>query len=167
MGTIPAVFFGLLLEDIMATAFRSPTLVAGVLVVGSIFFIYAEWVYKGKKHRNQFTVKSGLKIGLWQSLALIPGFSRAGATISGGMVLGFSRGQATKFAFLLAIPIMLGAGSKKLLEIMATDTTIAWIPLLVGALTAFIVGCLAIKFCLLYTSPSPRDRTRSRMPSSA
>ena len=150
VGTIPAVFFGLLLEDVMATNFRSPFLVAAVLVLGSIFFIYAESAYTRRRHRNRFTVKAGLKIGLWQSLALIPGFSRAGATISGGMILGFSRGQATKFAFLLAIPIMLGAGSKKLIEIMATDTAIAWLPLLVSATTAFFVGCLAIKFMLKF-----------------
>ena len=150
IGTIPAVFFGLLFEDIMANNFRSPFLVAAVLVLGSLFFIYAERVYKGGRGQNQFTIKSGLKIGLWQSLALIPGFSRAGATISGGMILGFSRGQATKFAFLLAIPIMLGAGSKKLIELMSTGLDIAWTPLLVGALTAFIVGLLAINFMLKF-----------------
>lgn len=147
-GTIPAVILGLLLEDLMATAFRSPLLVAAVLVLGSIFFIFAEYRYQNNYHGNLVDVKKGIKIGFFQCLALIPGMSRSGATIAGGMLLGMSRENAARFAFMLAIPIILGAGLKKLLELISAPEVIAWIPVVVGAVTAFVVGLATIHFML-------------------
>ena len=148
IGTIPAVIAGLLLESTMATLFRDPLLVAGVLVAGSFLFMYAEWVYMHNYPTNEMNLKKGFKIGLFQALALIPGVSRSGATISGGMLLGLSREEAARFAFLLAVPVILGAGSKKLLELIASDGVIAWSVVGVGAVTAFLTGLLAIHFML-------------------
>lgn len=151
IGTIPAVLFGLSLETTMETLFRSPLLVAAILVLGSGLFIYAEWVHQ---HRpaddNEMTVKKGLLIGLFQALALIPGMSRSGATISGGMLLGLSRSESARFAFLLAVPVILGAGTKKLLELIASDTVVNFGPILMGAAAAFVVGLLAIHFMLSF-----------------
>jgi undecaprenyl-diphosphatase len=95
-------------------------------------------------------VKKAFKIGLFQSLALVPGMSRSGASLCGGMLLGLPRQEAAKFAFLLAIPIITGAGLKKLLELITTDGVIAWLPVVVGAVTAFFTGLLAIHFMLAF-----------------
>ncbi len=150
VGVIPAIIFGLSLESLMESAFRSPLLVAFVLVAGAFFFMYAEYVYQNKPRTNEMTVKKGLFVGLFQVLALIPGMSRSGATISGGMLLGLSRVEAARFAFLLAIPIIYGAGAKKFLELIITDAEIAWSAVLIGSVTAFISGLFAIHFMLSF-----------------
>ena len=148
IGTLPAVVLGLLLESYMETVFRHPLLVAVVLVIGSILFMWAEYQYQNCYHDREITVKSGFKIGLFQTLALIPGFSRSGATIAGGMLLGLSRSDAARFAFLLSIPIILGSGLKKLLELITSDTLVVWTPIIVGSSVAFVVGLCAIHFML-------------------
>jgi undecaprenyl-diphosphatase len=150
IGTIPAIVLGLVLESYMEHAFRNPILVAGVLILGSIFFMYAEYVYQENFHTGEVDMKTGFKIGLFQTLALIPGFSRSGATIAGGMLLGLNRNDATRFSFLLALPIILGSGSKKLLELISSPTEVAWMPLAFGALTAFAVGLCAIHFMITF-----------------
>lgn len=148
IGTIPAVILGLLLESYMEDSFRNPIIVAIVLIVGSLFFMYAEYVYENNFHTGEIDVRTGLKIGLFQMLALIPGFSRSGATIAGGMILGLNRNDATRFSFLLALPVILGSGGKKLLELISSDVPVAWFSLGVGACTAFVVGLLAIHFMI-------------------
>jgi undecaprenyl-diphosphatase len=150
LGTVPAVLLGLSLESMMEEAFRNPLLVAGVLVVGSVLFMYAEWVYTKAPPQNEMTVSKGLYIGLFQALALIPGMSRSGATIAGGMLLGLSRSEAARFAFLLAVPVILGAGSKKLLELISAGTEFSMTPVLVGSVAAFITGILAVHFMLTF-----------------
>jgi len=150
VGTIPAVLLGLSLENIMATLFRSPLLVAAVLVVGSGLFVYAEWVYQKRIPNNEMTIKKGLLIGLFQCLALVPGMSRSGATIAGGMLLGLTRSESARFAFLLAIPVILGAGSKKLLELIATEGEVSLVPVAIGAAAAFVTGLIAIHFMLSF-----------------
>lgn len=150
IGTIPALVFGLLLESTIASTFRSPVLVASVLIVGSIFFMYAEYMYLNKPRINEMSIKRGLQIGFFQVLALVPGMSRSGATICGGMLLGLSRSEAARFAFLLSIPIITGAGLKKLLELIVAKEAIAWLPLLVGSTVAFFVSLMAIHFLLSF-----------------
>lgn len=150
IGTIPAIILGLLLESFMESTFRSPLLVAGVLVLGSVFFMYAEYMYQQKPRINEMSIKNGLKIGFFQVLALVPGMSRSGATISGGMLLGLSRIEAARFAFLLAIPIISGAGAKKLLDLIVSDSPIEWLPLLYGSVVAFFVSLAAIHFLLSF-----------------
>ena len=150
VGTVPAVILGLSLESMMESVFRSPLLVAGVLVAGSVLFMYAEWVYEHRPRRNVMDVKRGFKIGLFQALALLPGMSRSGASISGGMILGLTRPEAARFAFLLSVPVILGAGMKKLLELLSTDGAIAWFSVGVGSVVAFLSGLLAIHFLLAF-----------------
>lgn len=148
LGTIPAVVLGLFLESLMETTFRHPIIVAIVLILGSILFMYAEYYYDNCYHDRELTSKMGLKIGFFQSLALIPGMSRSGATIAGGMLLGLSRTDAARFAFLLSIPIILGSGMKKLLELITSDVAVSWGSVAFGALTSFVVGLLAIHFMI-------------------
>ncbi|MBX2866976.1 undecaprenyl-diphosphatase UppP [Candidatus Kaiserbacteria bacterium] len=149
IGTIPAVIFGLLLEDIMGTLFRNPLLVAGVLVLGSVLFMYAEHTYHTSFRDGRIDMATGLKVGFFQTLALIPGMSRSGSAIAGGMILGLSRSEATRFSFLLAIPVLLGGGAKKALELGSTSGT-DWGMILAGAVVAFVVGLGAIHFMVSF-----------------
>lgn len=148
IGTVPAIVAGLLLEKYMETIFRHPIVVAGVLVAGSAFFIFAEYRYDNCYHNRELTPKMGWRIGLFQCLALIPGFSRSGATLAGGMLMGLSREEAARFAFLLSVPIILGSGLKKLIELITAHTSVEWGPIVFGSVTAFAVGLAAIHFMI-------------------
>jgi undecaprenyl-diphosphatase len=155
VGTIPAVIIGLLVEDFVVNYLRDPVFVALVLFLASLFFLYAEWRYYLRPPQGEISPKTGLLIGFFQALALIPGMSRSGSTIAGGMLLGLSRVEATRFSFLLAIPITLGVGIKMSLDLLASDTPVDWTPIYVGAGVAFVVALLVIhlflKFIRRYT----------------
>lgn len=147
-GTIPAVILGLALESLMETLFRSVYLVAVGLLGGSILMYYAEKTFTGGQN---ITIKKGFFLGLFQSLALIPGVSRSGSTISGGMILGLNREDATRFSFLLAFPILFGSGVKKMLDLYQAGELIQIGPtLLVGSICAFIVGLISIRYLLRF-----------------
>lgn len=150
IGTVPAVFVGLLLEPYMETIFRNPLLVAGVLIAGSILFAFAEWHYQNRKREDKITVRKGLIIGLFQCLALIPGMSRSGASIAGGMLLGLTRTESARFSFLLAVPVILGSGLKKLLELMTEGGSTDWGGIMLAAVVAFFSGLFAIHFMLSF-----------------
>ncbi len=148
-GTIPAVILGLILEETMATLFRNPLLVAGALIFGSVVMFAAER-YSG--WLTQFTSvaygwRRGFVIGLFQSLALIPGMSRSGMTISAGMLFGMTRGEAARFGFLLGVPILLGAGAKQALELGIAEITMQMVA---GTVTAFVVALLVIHLLLKF-----------------
>lgn len=147
VGTVPAVILGLLLEDFVSD-FKHAGVVAIVLFCSAIFFMYAEWRYYLSPPQGELTVKRGLLVGLFQALALIPGFSRSGATLAGGMLLGMSRYESARFSFLLAIPITLGVGSKKLLELMTQDGPVSWWPIAVASVLSFVVALIVIHFFL-------------------
>lgn len=148
LGTVPAVLVGLLLEGAIEGAFRNPTLVAYALIAGSALFFAAERL---AKQNAALSVPKGIAIGLFQALALIPGISRSGATISGGLLLGLTREQSARFAFLLSFPVILGAGTLKFVELGASGflSTEAE-PLIAGALAAFVSGILAIHFLITF-----------------
>ena len=151
IGTIPAVIAGLLLEKYMENFFRNPLLVAGVLIAGSILFMYAEWRYINQPREEKITLRKGLMIGLFQCLALVPGMSRSGASIAGGMLLGLTRSEAARFSFLLAIPILGGSGAKKILDLMGENNpSFDWGALVIAASVAFISGLFAIHFMLSF-----------------
>lgn len=151
IGTIPAVVFGLMLEQSIETVFRNTTLVAWVLIIGSGLFLLAEHVTKRLESHSELTVKKGLYIGFFQVLALIPGMSRSGATISGGMLMGLSRERAARFAFLLSFPIIVGAGSKKLLELGSAGVAQSeWFVIGFGAFVAFSSGLACIHYLLKF-----------------
>jgi len=150
-GTVPAVIAGLYLEKIMDTMFRSALLVAWVLIGGSILFLVAEYVCARYTYERAMTVGKGVLIGMFQALALVPGVSRSGATIAGGMLLGLSRAAAARFAFLLSLPIIVGAGSKKLLELNdASLPTSEWEMIGLAAFVAFVSGVASIHYLLKF-----------------
>lgn len=146
-GTVPAAVAGFLLEGFVETSFRDGALVAWALIAGSLLFIAAE---KWGKADKALTSHSGFWIGVFQALALIPGISRSGASISGGLLLGMPREEATRFAFLLSFPILFGAGLKKLFDVLGGSAAVALGPAVLGSITAFLIGILAIHFMLQF-----------------
>jgi undecaprenyl-diphosphatase len=152
IGTIPSVILGFLLEDSMESVFRNTQLVALMLIAGSFIMLLAEKMSKRyKQHHNKLTIKRGFIIGLYQALALIPGMSRSGMTISGGLFNGLNREYSARFSFLLAFPILLGSGFKKLFDLSSEQilSTIS-LDLFVGFLTSFVVGFCVIGFLLKF-----------------
>jgi len=148
LGTIPAVLLGLLLEREMETIFRNPALVAGTLIAGSAVMYSAE---RFARKEQELSAKSGFRIGLFQSLALIPGMSRSGMAISGGLFFGLSREEAARFAFMLGAPLLIGAGAKKALDLFWGGALFAeFLPIALGMSAAFITGLFAIHFLLRF-----------------
>lgn len=148
IGTIPAVIFGLLLEKKMETIFRNVHLVALTLFLGSLMMLAAEHFAKKTK---VLSVGKGFLIGLFQCLALVPGISRSGATISGGLFAGLNREEAARFSFLLSFPIIVGSGLKKLYDLYKVhELATLGMPLWIGSLFAFVIGVGAIHFLITY-----------------
>jgi undecaprenyl-diphosphatase len=147
-GTIPAVIAGLLLQKYMETSFRSAILVCIVLIIGSgVMYLAEKYATKNK----ELTVQKGITVGFFQCLALVPGFSRSGATISGGLFMGLNREEATRFSFLLSIPIILGSGLKEFLSIAHSGFLVTNnLNIFFGSLTAFVVGIFAIDFLMKF-----------------
>lgn len=152
IATIPAVIFGMTLETYMEGVFRGLSLVVLTLVMGSVVMWFAERMYAERDTdiKKEMTWPTALWIGFFQVLALVPGMSRSGMTISGGLFVGLDREMATRFSFLLSIPIILGSGGKKMLEIYQMGNLGLNTPLLVGSITAFITGLVAIHFLLKF-----------------
>ena len=144
LGTIPAMVLGLFFSEEL----RYPYVVVLALIGGSILFIIAE---KFATQNRMLTLGRGAGIGLFQALALIPGVSRSGATISGGLLLGMKRDEAAKFSFLLGLPIIFGAS---LLEgLRSIDVFISGelsSGLIVGVITSFLTGMFAIHYLLMF-----------------
>ncbi|MCA9367907.1 undecaprenyl-diphosphatase UppP [Candidatus Kaiserbacteria bacterium] len=149
IATIPAGVLGLFLESTVKHL-QVPYIVAGVLFTASLFFMYVEWRYYLQPTHGALTMKRGIGVGLFQALALIPGFSRSGSTIAGGMLLGMSRYEASRFSFLLAIPITFAAGSKMLLELLSEGGEVNWSPIFIGAIVAFFTALVVIHFFLAF-----------------
>lgn len=148
LGTIPAILFGLLLENYMDSVFRNVLLVALTLVLGSVLFWFAE---KFSKQNKELSLGRGIMVGFFQCLALVPGISRSGATISGGLLSGLAKDQAVRFSFVLSLPILFGAGLKKLFEVRHDLLSDGYgLSLLLGSVVAFTVGLMSINFLIKY-----------------
>lgn len=157
VATIPAVIGGLLLQDLAEDAFRSPVLVSINLIWVALAMLVAEYYAKNRKDKQvnieKTNLKQGLIIGLAQTVALVPGISRSGSTITAGIFAGLDRVSATRFSFLLAIPITFGA----ILKVMTDSETINQVSsqqgiFIVGILSAFLSGLFAISFLIKYLS---------------
>lgn len=145
LATIPGAIGGFLLEDMFESWFGAPRIVAGFLVGTAVVLLLGEFL--GKKTRTLDTLSwaHALGIGLAQMLAIAPGLSRSGATISAGMLLGYRRDEAARFSFLLSVPIVLGSGGYQILKLLTGNAeTVSWGLAGVGVVTAAITGYLAI-----------------------
>lgn len=147
IGTVPAVALGLAAGDLLDTAVRTPLVVAAAVTAGALLLWFAERVGTRERPLQSVGVIDGLMIGIAQAFALIPGISRSGATISGGLFLGFRRDAAARFGFLLGIPAIAGAGTIELKHLLeSSEDLAASAPLLViGVVSAFVSGLFAIK----------------------
>lgn len=139
IGTIPIAVLGLLFKDQIETAFRNLYLVALMLIVFGIILGVCDALGARVKTERDLTVRDGILYGLAQSLALIPGVSRSGATISAGLAMGYTRASAARYAFLLAIPAVLMSGLFEARKI-GDETNVAWGPTLLATIIAFSVG---------------------------
>ena len=154
-GVAPAAVFGILLDDLCDKYLHNYIVVAIALIAYGIIFIYIEkyTAKRGVKVESveALTYKDALKIGAFQLLALVPGTSRSGSTIIGGLLSGVSRSASAEFSFFMAIPIMLGISGLKVLKFFANGNTISGLEaaiLVVGLLVAFAVSYFAIKFLM-------------------
>jgi len=148
IGSIPIVVLGLLLQDRIETTFRDLRIVAISLVVFSLVLYWADRVGSTRRELPDLTVKHGLVFGLAQAMALIPGVSRSGGTITAGRFLGYSRSAAADYSFLLAVPAVLGSGFFQVYE--SLDSGIAWGPTILATVIAGGVGFVVIAWLLRY-----------------
>lgn len=157
VGTIPVVIAGVLFEKSIDSTLRSPYIAAATLIILGLVLLLAEKV--GRQDRGLETVRKrdGLIVGLWQALALIPGSSRSGSTITGALFLGYDRATAARFSFLLSVPAILGSGLYKLIKEKDTLLAAGAMPTIVATIVAFISGYAAVAFLMKFL------QTRSTM----
>ncbi|MCK9822882.1 undecaprenyl-diphosphate phosphatase [Nocardioides cavernae] len=152
VGSLPIVVLGVLLKDIIERDFRNLWIIGCTLIVLGIVLGIADRVGRTDRAITKITLKDAVLMGAAQALALIPGVSRSGATISMGRFLGFEREAATRFAFLLAIPAVVGAGLFELKEIPHGHNDFGWGPTVTATVVSFVVGYAAIAWLLRYVS---------------
>ena len=153
VGSIPIVVLGLLFQDQIETTLRDLRIVATALIVFSLILYWADRVGTQKRDLGDLTVRHGIIYGLAQALALIPGVSRSGGTITAGLFLGYTRSAAARYSFLLAIPAVLGSGFFQAYEALTGDvegTGVAWGPTILATVLAFGVGLAVIAWLLRY-----------------
>lgn len=152
IGILPAAIIGIPLEDKIEELLFKPSVVAVALVVGAIMLLWAEKRLKTVKVESEslITYKQAFLVGIFQCMALVPGMSRSGSTIIGGLVLGFSRAVAAEFSFFLAIPTIIGAGFIKLIKTDYVMTQNELFLLLLGTFVSFVVAYAVIAVFMNY-----------------
>ena len=154
VSCLPAIIIGLPFNDFIEEKFNNWFVVSVMLIVYGVMFLIVE-DYNEKRHAkynsiSEITWKTALFIGIFQVLSLIPGTSRSGATIIGGILVGASRTVAAEYTFFLAIPVMFGASLLKIVKFGMNFTSWEVVILLVGMVVSFVVSILAIKFLMGY-----------------
>lgn len=157
LGTIPIGVLGFLFADQIETVARNLWLVASMLILFGVLLGVADALGSRTKTFDDLTIRDGLLFGLAQSLALIPGVSRSGATITGGLAMGYTRATAARYAFLLAIPAVLASGLFEALKI-GDQSNAAWGPTILATVIAFVIGYAVIAWLMHWLS------TRSYLP---
>ncbi|MBA2463423.1 MAG: undecaprenyl-diphosphate phosphatase [Nocardioidaceae bacterium] len=158
VGSLPIVILGVLLKDVIEQDFRNLWIIGTTLIVLGVVLGVADSIGRTDRAISQMSLRHAVLLGLAQACALVPGVSRSGATISMGRMLGYDREAATRFAFLLAIPAVVGAGLFELPEIPGGDNAYGPWPTLLATVVSFVVGYAAIAWLLRYVS------TRSYLP---
>jgi undecaprenyl-diphosphatase len=152
LGTIPAAVAGYFLEDLADSTFRSEYIIVFTLIFYGALLWIAEVIGKKTKDLKKITLKDSLIIGFAQALALIPGTSRSGVTITAGLFSGLNKETAAKFSFMLSAPIILGAGLLKISQIPLKELLST--PMVVGFVSAFFFALISIKFLLSFVRKS-------------
>ncbi len=152
LATVPALIAGVLFKDLIVRLFQNPGVAASIrLLITAVLLVVAELASHRNRDLSGLTWIDALWIGIAQVLSIFPGASRSGSTIMGGMTRNLDRPSAARFAFLMAVPIMLAAGAYQAIDLIKIkDLGTFLIPLLAGFLTAAFVGYLAIRWLMAY-----------------
>ena len=149
VGSIPAAVTGLLFEETFKTVFDDPRFAAAFLLLTAALLVIGELMLSGRKRVEDMNVVDALSIGLFQMFALLPGVSRSGSTIVGGVMRGLSRELAARYSFLMSIPVIAGAGVLGVLDLMESGNLAAQLPSLIAAfVSAAVVGYACIAFLM-------------------
>ena len=149
-GTLPVIIFGLSLKNFIKGEARGLYVISGSLIVFAIVLYIAEKIAPKKKEFSEITIRDGILIGIAQAFALIPGSSRSGMTITGGLFCGLKRDVAARYSFLLSIPAVALSGVYELYDERAALLNESFIPLIIATLISGIVGYFAISFLIRY-----------------
>ncbi len=149
VATVPGAIAGFLLEKKAETLFRSPLLIAIMLILMGIFLYWADHRSSKNIEMNNITFRTSLLIGISQALAIIPGVSRSGITMTTGLLMGLTREGAARFSFLLSTPIIFGAAMVKLPGVISDPSAIT-VDFTIGMAVSFITGIASIGFLLRY-----------------
>lgn len=149
VATIPAAIAGYFLQSLAEHALRNPLLVAILLAVFGLILWLVDLSTSGKMKIKELGYFKGFIIGIGQAIAIFPGVSRSGSTITAGLLTGFNRENATRFSFLLAVPTVLGAF---VLSLKTFNSSLITVPFLVAIATSAAFGLLSIRFLLRYVS---------------
>ena len=157
IATVPAVIAGVLLNDVIESNVRSPGLVAVMLAIGAAILWLADRAGSHTRAVEDVTFPLSFGIGVAQAFALVPGISRSGVSISAGLFAGLTREAAARFSFLMATPVIAGAGAWEAIKLVRGDegVAVALGPLVVGMLAALVAGLLAIEVTLRYLRSHP------------
>ncbi len=154
VACIPGMIVTLLFDDYIEAHLHTPYVIAATLILYGIAFIVVENWNRGRtpkvKTLEDITYKTAFLIGLFQVLSIIPGTSRSGSTIIGGLLIGMSRTAAAEFTFFLAVPVMIGMSALKLLKFGLAFTAAEAITLLLGMVVSFVVSLIVIRFLMGY-----------------
>ncbi|MEK5085100.1 undecaprenyl-diphosphate phosphatase [Bacillus sp. FSL H8-0515] len=151
VGLVPAAVLGFLFEDYIDEYLFSVKTVAFGLIAGAVLMLFADWVNKRKSATDtldRISFKQAIGVGLFQCLALWPGFSRSGSTISGGVILGLNHRAAADFTFIMAMPIMMGASFLSLVKHWDSLSSDLMPFFIVGFICAFVVALFVVRFFL-------------------
>ncbi|MCA1783413.1 MAG: undecaprenyl-diphosphate phosphatase [Dermatophilaceae bacterium] len=151
VGSLPIAILGLTFEEQIDGGLRNLWITATMLAGVAVVLFIADRLAKNERTLDQLTWRHAIFFGLWQALALIPGVSRAGASISGGLLMGYRREAAARYSFLLAIPAVMSSGLYKLKDI-GGDTDAAWGQTIVATVIAFFIGYAVIAWLLRYVA---------------
>ncbi|MCW2803210.1 MAG: undecaprenyl-diphosphatase [Propionibacteriaceae bacterium] len=152
IGSIPIVILGLLFQNAIDHALRNLWITVAMLAGFGLVIGVVDRFARNARPLDQLTWGHGIIFGFAQSLALIPGVSRSGATITAGLALGYTREAAARYSFLLAIPAVVGSGFFKLFDISSDPVPPAWGPIILATVVAFVIGFAVIHWLLRYIS---------------
>ena len=156
IATIPAVIVGVLFHDTVASAFASPVAAASFLLVTAVFMVIAERVGNRSRQLESVSWLDALIAGIFQAVSLLPGISRSGSTITGGMLRNLDRSSAARLSFLMSVPVMIGAGAFAIAYLLHSPGYGGQIPTLIaGFVTAAVVGYFSIRWMLSYLVRRP------------
>jgi undecaprenyl-diphosphatase len=152
LATIPAAIVGLMLGDWIGENLRSPSVIAATLAAYGVLMLLVDRFAKKERILTTLRIRDAVLIGFAQALALVPGTSRSGITITAALALGFERKDAARFSFLLAVPVILLATGYELFILSGSDTTVAWGQLAFGAVISAFVAYLSIEFFMRFVN---------------